>query len=848
MFHMYSCGFFSTFTSRLIYLIAEQAGGIHMNYDLFDIIKIDDLQSIVDYFYNTANIKIVLRCKNGTIIKSPNFNCDFLNILSTLNFQNITTKSGKKYKLYKSESNDCCIGIPVNKDSECIAHLYCIFSNSAKNVDIAVNSLLGIVNIINEAISHNVWNLDINSSYKQIMGLPNIILDNSNIVICIWDKDGRLIRFNKYGEKITGYKEEEVLGDKWINKLIDESENDGNIVSLIRDFKLPQLNEQILKCKNGKNAFILWSNNVVYDNDIPQMIISMGTNITVQKETEAKLSINEKRIGLLLSGINDGIWDKNLLTGEVYHSEKWKEILGYTEEEYIDNKRIWKQSIHPSDFKRVRSEYLNYLAKKIPVYKAEFRMHKKNGDYIWVYETGKAIWDADGKPIRIAGSITDITERKRHEALIYSMAYYDSLTSLPNKPMFSQYLSEFVSKFKGTGKRFALMLLDLDNFKTINDTLGHPYGDKVLITISDLLKNHISKGTVLSRFGGDEFTILIPDAGDTKTILSQAEQIIGLFKNPLLVNSQEIYITPSIGISIFPDDSSDESSLIKNADTAMYHAKSLGKNSCQLYAKEMNEKMSERLTLEKDLRYAIKNKEFIVYYQPQIDIAKGELVGMEALVRWVHPVKGLIPPIKFIPIAEESTLIVAIGEQVLYEACLQNQKWQDAGYKKIPVAVNLSARQFQQLDLCEKIKSILNSTGLSPKYLEIEITESIAMKDLDTTIRLLNELRSIGVKVSLDDFGTGYSSLNYLKKLPINNLKIDKSFVDEITTLKAEKVIAKAVIVLAHDLNLTVIAEGVETPEQLSFLKFQDCDKAQGYLFSKPIPADKFEELLKKQK
>ena len=819
-----------------------------MNYELFDIIKKEDLQSIVDYFYNTANIKIVLRSKNGAVIKSPVFNSDFINALNASDFQNITTKSGKHYKLYKSKNDTCCIGIPVNKDSECIADLYCIFSNSGKNIDNAVNSLLSMVNILNEAISCNVNNLITNSSYKQIMGLSNIVLDNSNIVICIWDKNGKLIRFNKYAEQITGYREEEVLGDKWISKLISGSEDSEKVLYHIRNFNFPQLNESQLKCKDGSNAFILWSNNVVYDNGKPYMIISMGTNITVQKETEAKLSINEKRISLLLSGINDGIWDKNLLTGEVYHSEKWKEILGYTEKEYIDNKRIWKQSIHPSDFERARSEYLKYLERKIPAYKAEFRIHKKNGDYIWVYETGKAIWDNSGKPIRIAGSLTDITERKRHEALIYSMAYYDSLTGLPNKPMFNQYLSEFVSGFKSSYKKFALMLLDLDNFKTINDTLGHPFGDKVLITISDLLKSHISKGTILSRFGGDEFTALIPDASDTDEILAQAEQFIGLFKNPLIVNSQEVYITPSIGISIFPDDCDDEASLIKNADTAMYQAKSLGKNSFQLYAKEMNEKISERLTLEKDLRYAIKNKEFVVYYQPQIDIAKSELVGMEALVRWIHPEKGLIPPIKFIPIAEESTLIVSIGEQVLYEACLQNKKWQDSGYKKIPVAVNLSARQFQQLDLCDKIKSILDKTGLSPSYLEIEITESIAMKDLDTTIRLLNELRSIGVKVSLDDFGTGYSSLNYLKKLPINNLKIDKSFVDEITTLKSEKVIAKAVIVLAHDLNLTVIAEGVETPEQLSFLKIQDCDKAQGYLFSKPIPADEFEELLRKQK
>ncbi len=448
---------------------------------------------------------------------------------------------------------------------------------------------------------------------------------------------------------------------------------------------------------------------------------------------------------------------------------------------------------------------------------------------------------------RFYGSIAilyDITERKTAEEAIWHQAYHDSLTGLPNRILFKDRLNTALAQATRESHKLAVMFLDLDRFKNINDTLGHASGDKFLQSIAIRLTKCIRSSDTVARLGGDEFTLLLPHIHSEEDAFKIAQKIIDNFKEPWIVGGHEFYISPSIGISTFPNDGEDAETLMKHADTAMYRAKEQG-NNYQLYSPMMNEKAFERLEMEAALRKALERQEFVVFYQPQIHTETGQIIGMEALVRWKHPEQGIIPPAKFIPLAEETGLIVPIGEWVLKTACTQNRLWQTKGYPPIRVTVNLSAAQFQQ-NLPGVVHEILTTTGLAPQWLELEITESIAMQDVNFTIIILRELRELGVQIAIDDFGTGYSSLSYLKRFPSHTLKIDKSFVKDIAHNVDDSSIATAIIAMAQNLNLKVIAEGVETMEQFNFLKQQKCDEIQGYLFSKPVPADTFEQFFKK--
>jgi polar amino acid transport system substrate-binding protein len=435
-------------------------------------------------------------------------------------------------------------------------------------------------------------------------------------------------------------------------------------------------------------------------------------------------------------------------------------------------------------------------------------------------------------------------ERGSSKEAIYKLAYYDALTGLPNRALLNEQLALDLCLANEKNEKVAIIFIDLDNFKSVNDTLGHSVGDELLIVVSELIKNCLEETDTPTRLGGDEFILIIPKMASLESITILSRKILKALNNPLNIGEHELYVTASIGISIYPDHGLDGNTLLKCADMAMYKAKEQGKNKFCLYRSEMNAPVIERLNMEKSLRKAIILNEFVVYYQPQIDINTGKIVGSEALVRWLHPKLGLIPPLKFIPLAEETGLIIPIGEFVLREACKQNKAWQDLGHPPIPVSVNLSARQFEQENLVEIIEGILTETGMDSSLLDLEITESLAIKDFSTTIKVLNQLKEKGIQVSLDDFGTGYSSLTYLKQLPLNSLKIDKSFIDNIATDPIDGSITRVVIELAQMLNLTVIAEGIEHSNQLDFIKKYDCNKAQGFLFSKPIPAQDFQVLL----
>ncbi len=413
--------------------------------------------------------------------------------------------------------------------------------------------------------------------------------------------------------------------------------------------------------------------------------------------------------------------------------------------------------------------------------------------------------------------------------------------------MFTQQLARSLAQARRHDKPLAIMFIDLDRFKNINDTLGHDAGDGVLKEVAERLRGCLRESDTIGRLGGDEFVVLIEELPEPVQVAAVAQKILAAVAKPFILDAQEFHLTASIGISTYPADGEDVQNLLKNADISMYRAKEQGKNNYQFYSAQMNVHSIERLALESSLRRALERNEFVLHYQPKVDIGSGRVTGMEALVRWQRTDKALIPPAQFIPLAEETGLIVPIGEWVLKTACAQNKSWQDQGLPPLRIAVNLSARQFIHENLLQDVARVLNETGLDATSLELEITESMVMHNPEHAVKLLNKLKATGIHLSIDDFGTGYSSLNYLKRFPIDNVKIDRSFIQDIPEDCDDAAITQAIIAMAHGLGLRVIAEGVETVEQFRFLRDHKCDDMQGYYFSKPLPANEFFGLLQKK-
>jgi len=541
------------------------------------------------------------------------------------------------------------------------------------------------------------------------------------------------------------------------------------------------------------------------------------------------------QVGSYVLDVPAGVWESSPVLDGIFGID----------EGFERSVESWLTLVHPDDRQMMGDYFAHDVLEEHGRFDKEYKiLSNDDATERWVLGLGILEFDAEGQPLRMVGTIQDITERKRAEETIRQLAYHDGLTGLPNRTLFEDRVTVALAQAQRKEGFVAVMFLDLDRFKIVNDTVGHTFGDQLLREVADTLSNLVREGDTVARMGGDEFTLLLPEVIEASEAVEIAERILETLRQPWKINGREYRVTTSIGIALNPSDGETAQSLLRNADTAMYRAKEQGRDNYQLYTAAMNNKIMEQLALENSLRDGIKQEEFVVHYQPQVEISSGRIVGTEALVRWQHPERGLVSPIDFIPVAEETGLIVPLGAWVLQTACDQNMAWQQAGHAPIPVAVNLSARQFQERDLLDTVTQTLEESGMDPEYLQLEITEGAAMQDVESTTRTLRALREMGVQIAIDDFGTGHSSLSYLRSFPVSALKIDSSFVRDLTIDPNDAAITAAILAMADSLALKVIAEGVETEEQLAFLSEHGCDEMQGFLFSKAVPPDEFEELL----
>jgi PAS domain S-box/diguanylate cyclase (GGDEF) domain len=568
-------------------------------------------------------------------------------------------------------------------------------------------------------------------------------------------------------------------------------------------------------------------------------------DVTERVQSEEKLRKSEERFHLLTRATSEAVWDLDLLKNEYWLSKEFEKVLGYklNETQTIDLESWWL-NIHPEERERVILNFKEIMNSDAKSWSEEYSFRRAEGGYVFVLDRGYIIRNESGKAVRAIGTMMDITQRKQAEEILRYQAVYDQLTGLPNRLLFNERLLASLKKAKKTKKMLAVMFLDLDKFKKINDTLGHAAGDRLLEGFAGRISETLRSTDTVARWGGDEFTLLLPDISCLEDAVKTAQRILNNLKPAFKLEEQAFNISSSIGIAVYPDDGEDAETLVKNADAALYRAKEMGRNNYQLYTSTITPQGSHLLTIESRLHQALEQGEFEVFYQPKVNINTWKIQGMEALLRWHHPELGLVTPATFISIAEENGLIVPIGEWVLQTACTQNKAWQDALQPDLRVAVNVSARQFQQFNLLQMVANCLEKTGLAPKYLELEITETTAMQNVDYTTKVMKDLQNMGVQIALEDFGTGNCSLNNLKKLPLNILKIDRSLVSELTTDPRERAIANAVATLGRDLNLSVVAEGVETKEQLECLRALHYPQIQGHYFSPPLSADDANKLL----
>ncbi len=646
------------------------------------------------------------------------------------------------------------------------------------------------------------------------------------------DKDGVFIRINDTELSWLGYSREEVIGKKNFADVITPKS-----LQVFKD-NFPKFKERgwvndvdiDLISKNGSIINILISATAIKDaSGNYQMSRTTLYNITERKKSEESLRKSEARLANAQRIAHLGSWDWNILKNKLYWSDEIYRIFGLTPQAFGATYDAFLESVHPDDRELVKNSVKQALDEK-KSYSIEHRIVLPDGSIRFVHEQGEATYDEDGNPVRMTGTVQDITERKQMEERLQYLAYYDALTDLPNRNLFLDRVNQAIARAEPTSRIVAVLITNIDRFKSINDTYGSEIGDRVLKEIAGRLSTSVRKGDTIARLSNDEFGIALLDVAHPDDIVMVLEKIIKDISYPLKVDGDELALTFSTGVSLYPNDGNSASELLKAAGLALGTAKKERMKPYQFFTEDLNIKASELILMEKGLLKAITNEEFILHYQPYWDITTKKMVGMEALIRWQSKDKGLVPPGKFISVLEDTGMIIEVGEWILREAMRQVKEWQNNGYPVVPVSVNMSLVQFRQKDLAEMVKKIMEECGYYPSLLTLEITESAFMQDIEFTKSVLTAMKEIGCSVSIDDFGTGYSSLAYLKRFPVDNLKIDISFIREMVKDPDSASIVMAIINMAHTLNLKTIAEGIETEEQWNFLRLLRCDMGQGFL------------------
>lgn len=563
-----------------------------------------------------------------------------------------------------------------------------------------------------------------------------------------------------------------------------------------------------------------------------------------------ELRLNQERLVLAqqISGL--GYWEWDLLFDRWTLSPEARSVLGLPPDGPIDYPRFLAL-VHPEE-RRVVDLALKECLEGLQGFNLEHRILWPDGQVRHVHGQARVVRDGEGRALRMTGTLHDVSDRLQTEARLREnqerlnyLAYHDALTGLPNRLLFQDRFEHAIARARRSHKQAAILFLDLDQFKKVNDSLGHEVGDRLLREVADRLRNCAREADTLARLGGDEFVLLLEEVEHVNAASAAAKKIVNRLLPTFRVGGFELYTTASIGLALYPDNGETVEELMKCADVAMYRAKERGRNNFQFYTSDMNARAQELLLLETGLHQALERGELEIYYQPQLEMESGAIVGTEALLRWNHPRRGLLLPAEFLPLAEETGLILAMSEWVLNTACRQNRTWQQAGFPALPVAVNITPRMFQQPGLVRMVSQALKAANLDPAYLELEITESMIMQNVDVAIQTMLELSRMGISLAIDDFGTGYSSLSCLRRLPINKLKIDRVFVGDVTNSPNDAAIAASVIALAGSMNFGVIAEGVETEDQLRFLQDRGCRHAQGFLFARPLPVAEVEKLFR---